>query len=146
MATAAGRGTTAGARSAAQTFALVVGVVYLLIGIIGFLFAEKFTGGSADDKLIIFRLNHVHNIVHVVLGLGWIFAARTHANARQINMIYGVVLLLVAVLGFINLGFMHDLLNIESAGDPDNFLHLITGAASVYFGSAGAEASAPGTA
>lgn len=145
MATAAGRG-TAGARSAAQTFALVVGVVYLLVGIVGFLFADEFTGGQADDKLIIFRLNHLHNIVHVVLGLGWIFASRTHDMAKQVNMIYGVVLLAVGVLGLTGAEFMQTLLNIESPGDPDNFLHLITGAASVYFATAGAEMAGRATA
>jgi hypothetical protein len=119
-------------------FALVVGVVYLLVGVAGFFVASEFTGGSADDKLIIFPINHLHNIIHVVLGVGWIWASRTAALSKQINMLYGIVLLLVAVLGFILPDMMQDLLNVQSAGDADNFLHLVTGALSLYFGTAGA--------
>jgi hypothetical protein len=32
-------------------------------------------------------------------------------------------------------------LGINGLGDPDNFLHLVTASMSLYFGSAGAEAS-----
>ena len=124
-----------------QMFALVVGIVYLLVGIVGFFVASSFTKGTDDDQLIIFHLNHLHNIVHVVLGVGWIWASRTVATAKQINMIYGVVLLLVAVLGFVIPDTMQDLLNIRGAGDPDNFLHLVTGALSLYFGTAGGGAT-----
>jgi hypothetical protein len=33
---------------------------------------------------------------------------------------------------------MHTLLNITESTDPDNFLHLVTGAIALYFGTAGA--------
>lgn len=127
-------------RSPAQMFALVIGIVYLAVGILGFFFADEFTGGTEDDKLIIFRINHLHNIVHLALGVVWLGAARTLAAAKTINLALGAVLLLVALLGFTAMEFMHTLLNIMSGGDPDNFLHLVTGALGVYFGTAGATA------
>lgn len=132
------------AKTPAQTFALVIGVVYLLVGIAGFFVAGEFTKGAEDDKLILFRLNHLHNIIHVALGAVWIAASRVHLQAKNINTVLGAVLLVVALLGFLASalggqdGLTHVLLNIVSAGDPDNFLHLVTGAASVYFGTAGA--------
>jgi hypothetical protein len=129
-----------GVRTPGQTFALVIGLVYLLVGVVGFFFASEFTRGAADDELIVFRLNHLHNIVHVVLGAGWLVASRTAAAARSINLLFGVVLLLVAVLGFTAIDLVHTLLNITEASDPDNFLHLVTGALAVYFGTAGAGA------
>ncbi|MQA99035.1 MAG: DUF4383 domain-containing protein [Actinobacteria bacterium] len=119
-------------------FALVIGVVYLLVGIAGFFVAGSFTGGSADDKLILFPINHLHNIIHVALGVGWIWGSRTVATAKQINTLFGIVLLAVAVLGFVVPDFMQDLINVQSAGDADNFLHLVTGALGLYFGTAGA--------
>jgi hypothetical protein len=124
-------------KTTGQTFALVFGVVYLLVGILGFFAAKKFTGGSMDDKLILFPVNHLHNIVHLAIGALWIYASRTAAMAKQVNTLIGVVYLLVAVLGFLGLGFMHDLLNIHGSGSADNFLHLASGALALYFGTAG---------
>ncbi|MGH2694973.1 MAG: DUF4383 domain-containing protein, partial [Actinomycetota bacterium] len=69
--------TVAAGRSPAQLFALVFGVVYLAVGVLGLFFADEFTKGSPDDELIIFRVNHLHNIVHIALGVVWIGASRT---------------------------------------------------------------------
>lgn len=126
------------ARTPGQVYALVIGAVYLLVGIVGFFVVEEFTNGTADDKLIIFRLNHLHNIIHVVLGAGWLAASRTTAMAKSINLLFGIVLLLVAVLGFTGIDLVHTLLNVTESTDPDNFLHLVTGGLALYFGTAGA--------
>jgi hypothetical protein len=120
-----------------QTFALVFGVVYLLVGIAGFFAAKEFTGGSPDDKLILFPVNHLHNIVHLAIGAFWIASSRTVASAKQANTIIGATYLLVALLGFLGLEFMQDLLNIHGSGSADNFLHLASGALALYFGMAG---------
>ncbi|MFN2388430.1 MAG: DUF4383 domain-containing protein [Actinomycetota bacterium] len=124
------------ARTPAQTVALVFGAVYLLIGILGFFVAEEFTGGGESDKLILFPVNHLHNIVHLAIGAALLGASRAHATAKSANLAVGVVYLLVMVVGF--LGAL-DFLNINSAGSADNFLHLVSGAVLAYFGSAGAE-------
>jgi NAD(P)-dependent dehydrogenase (short-subunit alcohol dehydrogenase family) len=49
---------------------------------------------------------------------------------------FGVVLLLVAILGFTGIDLMHTLLNITESTDPDNFLHLVTGALALDLGTA----------
>lgn len=126
------------AKTPGQLYALVIGVVYLLVGAVGFFVASEFTKGSADDQLIIFRLNHLHNIIHLLLGVGWIVGSRTAAAAKGINLLFGIVLLLVAVLGFTGIDLMHTLLNITESTDPDNFLHVVTGALALYFGTASA--------
>jgi hypothetical protein len=125
-------------RTPGQLYALVIGAVYLLVGIVGFFFASEFTGGNADDEFIMFRLNHLHNLVHVALGVGWLAASRTAAFAKTVNAVFGAVLLLVAILGFTGIDLMHTLLNITESTDPDNFLHLVTGGLALYFGTAGA--------
>jgi hypothetical protein len=120
---------------------MVFGLVYLLVGVAGFFVATEFTGGSTDDKLILFPVNHLHNIVHIAIGAVLLAGSRTTAQAKTMNMLIGVVLLLVAVLGFLGLDFMHDLLNIHGSGSADNWLHLATGALALYFGTAGATAA-----
>lgn len=139
--------TRMGNRTPAQMFALVFGVVYLAVGIVGIFvtngfghFAHEHTAGY-DKTLLIFHLNPLHNVVHIVLGLVWLGAASRHSAAKGINVLFGVVLLLVFVLGLFDLHFMA----IDGAGDPDNYLHLATGLLAVYFGTAGAEGSATST-
>ena len=141
MATAPTRGTATGDRSPAQLFALVFGVVYLLIGLVGFAATglDNFATFS-NDSLLIFNINPLHNLVHLAIGGVWIAASKNHASAKSANLGIGVVYLLVAVLGLLKVEFVAELLNInEGEGDPDNFLHLISGAAGVFFGTAGAE-------
>lgn len=126
-------------RAPAQIFALVFGVVYLAVGIVGF-FVTGFGhfAGEAGDKLLIFHINGLHNVVHILLGVVWIGAASSLSAAKGINTLFGVVLLLVFVLGLFDLHFMA----IHGAGDADNYLHLVTGLLSVYFGTAGATGTA----
>ncbi len=128
-------------------FALVFGVIYLLVGLVGFAATgfEQFATWN-DDKLILFTVNPLHNIVHLAIGAVWIAAAARHDSAKAANLGIGIVYLLVAVLGFLEVEFVAELLTLNNgeaaapaASDPDNFLHLVSGAAAVFFGTAGAE-------
>lgn len=134
-----------GVRTPAQTFALVFGVVYLLIGLVGFAVTgfDDFAGKSFDEKLIIFALNPLHNIVHIAIGALWIGSANSHSSAKSVNTLIGAVLALVGVLGL--LGAL-EFLAIKDAGSPDNYLHLGTAVLALYFGTAGAEGSRVSTA
>jgi hypothetical protein len=136
---------TANTRTPAQMFALVFGVVYLLVGIAGF-FVTGFDGFAAKsfaEKLILFPLNPLHNIVHIAIGALWIGAAAKHATAKSTNMLIGVVYALVAVLGIFG---VLKFLAIKDVGSADNYLHLATAALAIYFGSAGAEGTTTGRA
>ena len=132
--------TRAAARTPAQVFALVFGVVYLLVGVLGFFVTgfENFASNT-EKELIIFALNPLHNIVHLLLGVVWIGAASKHESAKGVNLVFGVVLALVTVLGFAG---ALEWLAIDGAGEPDNFLHLATSVLAIYFGTAGATAAA----
>ena len=134
MATA--RGTTA--KTPAQLFALVFGVVYLLVGIVGFAVTgfDNFASAQGEEKLLFFELNPMHNIVHIAIGALWIGASKTHASAKSTNLLIGVVYGLVALLGFLDVDFVGKLLNLN---DADNFLHLGSAALALYFGTVGAE-------
>jgi hypothetical protein len=123
--------TAASGRTPAQMFALVFGVVYALVGILGFV---------NDPILGIFEVNALHNIVHLAVGAVWIFASSNPATAKTVNLAIGVVYLLLAFLGFVAGDFMEDLLDIGSDNQAlaDNLLHLVTGVLGVYFGTAGA--------
>lgn len=122
---------TAG-KTPTQTFALVFGAVYILVGLLGFVM---------DPILGIFNVNLLHNIVHLAIGAAWVFSSKDHSTAKTVSLIIGVTYLLVAVLGFVAKDLMADLLDItdNSKGMADNLLHLVSGALGVYFGTAGGE-------
>jgi hypothetical protein len=126
------------AKSPAQTFALVFGVVYLLVGILGFILAP-----DEGDKLFgIFQVNLLHNIVHLAVGALFLAGSATRERSKQVNLLVGVVYGVVAVLGFPDI-LVDDLLDANAA---DDFLHLATAALALYFGTIGAEGAGPATA
>jgi hypothetical protein len=117
----------------AQRFAAAFGVVYLVVGVAGFaLTGVSDFAGHHHHTLLIFAVNPLHNVIHLALGVAWLACAPRHAAARAANLVIGVVLGLVTVLGFV--GGM-GVLGMSGLGDPDNFLHLATAALSLYFGS-----------
>lgn len=121
----------------AQQFAGLFGVVYLVVAVAGF----AVTGFSDfashhSHTLLIFAVNPLHNAVHLVLAILWLVCAPRHRAARAANLVIGVVLGLVTVLGFFGgLG----MLGMAGLADPDNFLHLITATLALYFGSLAAD-------
>src|SRR5438132_13716981 len=88
-----------GNRSTVQMAALVFGVIYLAVGILGFL---PFLGGSftlTNTKLLgLFNINLLHNLVHVVIGIAGLAAVTSIPNARRFCQVVAVVLLLLGVL------------------------------------------------
>ena len=116
---------TAG-KSPTQMFALVFGAVYVLVGLLGFV---------NKPVLGLFEVNVLHNIVHLLIGGALLAGSTRHDTAKTVSLAVGVAYLLVAVIGFVATDFLDDLIKINQA---DNFLHLVSGAVAVYFGTAGA--------
>lgn len=132
--TPSSRGGDGGGSNITQQFALVVGIVYLLVGIVGF-GATGFTGVVTDgqDKLLGFDLNVFHNVVHLTIGAGFIFVSRMRdaSIAQGVVIGGGLVYILAAILGFLN---QLQILSMDSVINADNFLHLFSGIAAVAFG------------
>ena len=119
---------TTGARPAKawpQTLALAFGVVYLLVGIVGFFVTgfDSFADNAQDEMLLIFMINPLHNIVHIVIGLAGIALSRTLAGARTYGWLLAVGYAAAFVYGLIAIGQSWDFLNINAA---DNVLHIAT--------------------
>src|SRR4051794_40874959 len=117
----------------AQRFALLFGLVYVAVGVAGFVVTgfDDFTG-MHHDTLLIFSVNPAHNVIHLALGLAWLAAAPHHRPAKAVNLAIGGVLGLVTVLGLFD---VMGLLGMSGLADPDNFLHLATATLALYFGS-----------
>ena len=104
-----------------KNFAIGLGVVLVLIGILG-LFSDMVLG--------LFSVNALHTWVHIIAGavLLWAGLANNGANARNTNITFGFIYLIVAVLGFLG---MADWLAVNGA---DNLLHVLIAAAALGVG------------
>ena len=124
--------------SPAQRFAAVFGAVYLAVGVAGFVLTGFGDFAGHDHAtLLVFAVNPLHNVIHLVLALGWLVGCARHRTARLANLALGVLLGLVTVLGAVGgLG----VLGMSGLADPDNFLHLATATLALYFGSVAAGA------
>ncbi|GCE50329.1 uncharacterized protein DUF4383 [Thermosporothrix hazakensis] len=113
-----------------RTFAGVLGAVFLLIGVLGFI---PFLTPQ-NHLLGIFSINLSHNIVHLLFGVLGLAAAFT-GFSQLYNQGVGIIYLLIGILGFIPAlapdGMLIGLVHINLA---DNLLHIVIAAASLYVG------------
>ncbi|MBX9243881.1 DUF4383 domain-containing protein [Actinotalea ferrariae] len=116
--------TDAGTRAPYQWLALVIGAVYLLVGILGFTVTgfSGFTEHDHDQTLLGFAVNPLHNIVHLVIGLAGLALWRTRKGARTYGWLLAIGYGLTSVYGLIVVNDADaNLLNINGA---DNGLHI----------------------
>lgn len=112
-----------------KTIITILGVVFVAIGILGFI-----PGLTPDDQLLgIFAINPIHNIIHLASGIAALAAVSSSPQATRLYaQVFGVVYALVTVLGFIS--GEGDLLGLVSINQADNFLHLAIAALVLYIG------------
>ena len=126
---------------ATKRFAMIAGIVYLLVGIAGFFpalltapdTAHNVTLHALNGKLFgVFPVNVAHSIVHLGIGLWGVMAARGDSAAityaRSMAIIFGVL----AIMGlFPRLDTVFGLLPLHG---NDIWLHAGTALISAYFG------------
>src|SRR3712207_1147344 len=119
-----------GERTLAQTLALVFGIVFLAVGILGFIpgitsnYDEmSFAGSGSDAELLgIFQVSILHNIAHLLFGVG-ILLARDHDSARTYLLGGGVIYAVLFIYGLFVGG--NDDANFIPMNGADDVLHLI---------------------
>lgn len=118
-------------RPIAKTIAYAFGIVYLVVGLVGF----AVTGfgdfvGTEGHILVLFEVNPLHNIVHLGVGIALIAgAASNSAGLRGVAWTIAGVYALTGVLGFFIAGTDFNILALNTA---DHFLHLTTAAILVW--------------
>lgn len=118
-----------------RVFSVIVGVTYLVGGLIGYTVTGVVTGWAVDGNTAIlgFEINPFHNLVHLGVGiyfLGAVLLPRREA-LEGVNIAGGAVYLLATVLGFAG-GL--EALSINAGFAADNFLHLASGLAPLIVG------------
>jgi hypothetical protein len=128
------------ARTPVQTTALVVGIVFLLVGIAGFIpgvttnyDSMMFAGHHSEALLLgLFNVSILHNLVHLAFGVAGLALARTATGARGFLIGGGIVYLVLWLYGL--LIDMDSQANFVPLNDPDNWLHLVLGVGMIVLG------------
>jgi Domain of unknown function (DUF4383) len=128
-------------RSPIQSVAMLVGLVFLLVGILGFIPGItsnyddlKFAGHNSDAQLLgIFDTSILHNIVHLLLGVAGLALARTYEGARNFLIGGGVIYLALFLYGAI-WGADEGRANWIPVNWADNVLHVALGSGMILAG------------
>ena len=125
----------------ARYFALVMGIVYLAIGVLGFIPGTHPLAAGAPDLAVdagygyllgLFPINVLHNLVHLLIGgLGLAAYARADAArtfAQGLAVFYG----LLAIMGLIPV--LNTTFGLIPIFGHDVWLHALSALAAAYFG------------
>ena len=117
------------AKGVHQYLALVIGVVYLLVGIVGFAITgfDEWTIHDHSQTLLVFAINPLHNVVHLLIGLLGVLMWSRSGSARTYGWILAIGYGAAFVYGLIVVNNADaNLLNINGA---DNVLHAVSAVA-----------------
>jgi hypothetical protein len=103
------------------------GAIFIIVAILGFV-PNPLVGPAG-----IFVTNAAHNILHAIVGVALLAAARTEYSKKAL-LVVGIVYVLVAILGYMAMTDM--LFGLIMVNMADHYLHLALGlviiAAGVY--------------
>ncbi|MHA7282414.1 DUF4383 domain-containing protein [Arthrobacter sp. TMS2-4] len=118
-------------RTTLQRAAQAVGVVFLLVGILGFIpgvttryDTMQFAGHQSEALLLgIFQVSILHNIVHLLFGIAGLAMAKTVSGARTYLLGGGVVYAILWIYGLII--DQQSAANFVPVNSADNWLHFV---------------------
>jgi len=122
------------------TIARVFGIIYLLVGILGFVpslaqpspDSAHLVVGTTALLLGIFPVNILHNIVHAAIGLWGLASGGSYAGARSYFRSLAVIYGLLTILGLIPL--TNTVFGLVPIFGNDIWLHALTAIAAGYLG------------
>lgn len=124
-----------------RLFALISGVVYLIVGILGFIPGFVTLTGFAPDLVVdagfgylfgIFPINVLHNIVHLAVGLWGILAYRSYSGSKTYSKGLAIFYGVLAVMGFFPV--LQTTFGLIPIFGNDIWLHALTAIIAAYFG------------
>ena len=123
-------------RSQAQQLSMLLGIVFILVGILGFIPGITtnyddlgFAGDDSRAELLgVFQVSILHNLVHILFGIAGLALARSLDGAKQYLIGGGVVYLALWILGLVGGA------DWIPANTADHWLHLALGVAMVGLG------------
>ena len=106
-----------------KTAALLIGVVFIAVGLLGFI--DNPIIGTQEGA--IFHADTTHNYVHIISGALFVLVGlMSPRSAPGFMMFFGIVYLLIGILGLVAIGTsgMGQVLGFLHVNGADNFLHI----------------------
>ena len=127
-------------RDLLRTAAAVVGAVFLLVGVLGFVpgitssYSDlTFAGHNSQAKLLgIFQVSILHNLVHVLFGVAGLALSRSRDTARSFLVGGGAIYLVLWLYGLV-VG-QNSSANFVPVNTADDWLHFVLGAGMIALG------------
>ena len=127
-------------RTNVQKAALAVGIVFLLVGVLGFIPGvttnyDQLEFASADSEAMllgVFQVSILHNIVHLLFGALGLVMARSASGARTYLVFGGIVYLVLFLYGL--LVGQDSAANFVPVNTADDILHLVLGIGMILLG------------
>jgi hypothetical protein len=127
-------------RDLLRTAAAVVGAVFLLVGVLGFVpgitsgYSDlTFAGHTSDAKLLgVFQVSILHNLVHVLFGLAGLALSRGRDTARSYLVGGGAIYLVLWLYGLVV--SQDSSANFVPVNTADDWLHFVLGAGMIGLG------------
>ena len=124
---------------AIRYFALVLGIIFLAVGVLGFIPAaltparEPIAVDVLHGLLLgLFPVNVLHSLVHVAFGVWGILAYRALAHAVTYAQVVGGAYAVLAVMGLVP--GLRTLFGLVPLYGHDIWLHAAIAVAAIYFG------------
>jgi hypothetical protein len=122
-----------------RRFALIFGIVYLLVGVMGLIpalltpmTAPGVTVDTLSGNLLgVFPVNIVHTLVHLIFGIWGIVAYRSYSGSRSFAWVAGIVFLALALFGLIP--GLNTLFGLAPLTGSDIWLHALSGVLALAF-------------
>jgi hypothetical protein len=105
--------------------AMVFGIVFLLVGILGLVSPGGMSMGVASPGMILglFPVNLLHNIVHLLFGVWGLMASRSFTGAKMFAQVGGVIYIVLAICGWL----LPNTFGLLPNGGNDIWLHALFG-------------------
>lgn len=110
-------------KSPNRLLGVIFGIVYLLIGVLGFTVTSGVGFFATQGGLLlgIFEVNIFHNVAHILIGAALLIAGLSNVMAaKTVNSVVGAAYLLLGIAGLFLVGTSANILAINGA---DNVLH-----------------------
>lgn len=128
--------------SALRRFALIFGIVFLLVGIGGFIpgltqphtHPDVMVTAGLGLLMGLFPVNVIHNFAHLVFGVWGLMASRSDGAAKTYGKVVFVAYAVLTVMGLISAMRLYTGFGLVPLYGHDVWLHAVLAAVGFYFG------------
>ena len=128
--------------SSTRRFALAFGIVFLAVGIAGFIpgittqhtHPDVMVTAGMGAVLGLFAVNILHNLAHLLFGAYGLVASRTEGAARMYGRVVAIGYGVLAVMGLFKVMNLHTAFGFVPLYGHDIWLHAVLAGIAAYFG------------